>query len=239
MKAKFNKTQLEQVKPALRRICKKDVGVNYHAFYPHCSGAAHSKILVLVYPTFLRLVITSANLMAIDTELGDNHWYIHDVPKRKKALSNMPAGFEAEFLAHLTALAAPYDFLDTIRGAFDFSSVRVSLVTSVPGTHAGEDKAELHGLLRLRKIIKDWKLGLPKRLENGEVTVEVCAASIGGLTNTWLDVFVDCAIGRKYINVDENADTPTDLRIVYPDKGDVERCHSDSKRVGGRFSQFS
>lgn len=234
MKAKFNKTQLEQVKPALRRIYKKDVGINYHAFYPHCSGAAHSKILVLVYPTFLRLVITSANLMAIDTELGDNHWYIHDVPKRKKTLGSLPSGFEAELLSHLTALDAPYDFLDSVRGNYDYTTVKVSLVTSVPGTHAGEGKAEQHGLLRLRKIVKDWKLGLPTRLENSEVTVEVCAASIGGLHNTWLDVFVDCAIGRKYINVDENADTPTDLRIVYPDKGDVERCHGDSKRVSRR-----
>ncbi|KAK8033925.1 tyrosyl-DNA phosphodiesterase-domain-containing protein [Apiospora marii] len=50
-------------------------------FYAWAPGSAHSKLLLLVYPTFLRVVITSCNLMDIDTVFGDNHWYIHDVPR--------------------------------------------------------------------------------------------------------------------------------------------------------------
>ncbi|KAJ7831482.1 hypothetical protein B0H13DRAFT_2431596 [Mycena leptocephala] len=50
---------------------------NFHAFYPKLnSGCAHSKIMLLVYPDFMRVVIASANLMQCDTVYGDNHWYI-------------------------------------------------------------------------------------------------------------------------------------------------------------------
>jgi tyrosyl-DNA phosphodiesterase-1 len=57
-------------------LCEKmnHAGENFHIFFPQCQGCAHSKILLLIYPTFLRLVITSCNLMNIDTMYGDNHW---------------------------------------------------------------------------------------------------------------------------------------------------------------------
>lgn len=50
------------------------LGENFHPFFPRCPGCAHSKILLLVYPTYLRLVITSCNFMNIDFREGDNHW---------------------------------------------------------------------------------------------------------------------------------------------------------------------
>ncbi|KAJ7605808.1 hypothetical protein FB45DRAFT_1140836 [Roridomyces roridus] len=56
-------------------------GANLHMFHPEMasSGCAHSKILILVYPGFMRLVVTSANLLNSDTEYGDNHYYIQGI----------------------------------------------------------------------------------------------------------------------------------------------------------------
>lgn len=69
--AKISKHDIEdKIGPRLQALYKSMYGQNYHAFYPVTLGLAHSKFLVLVYPTFLRIVITSANMMDGDTVLG-------------------------------------------------------------------------------------------------------------------------------------------------------------------------
>lgn len=139
---------------------------------------------------------------------------------------------------HLKALNTPLDFVESIRGRFDYSSVRVSLVTSIPGTHAGAS-ADKHGLLRLRTIVKDLGHKLPKLQDQGKAEVEVCMASIGKLTALWLDNFVDCALGRKRLELpkeDEDVEVPN-IRIVYPTVQDVRRCHEESQRVSRRASE--
>lgn len=232
VKGKPNTKQYEQLKPILRQRYKEDYGSNYHAFYGVAPGSAHSKLMALVYPAHLRIVISSCNWMDIDTVLGDNHFYIHDLPRRAKASVGMVSGFEADFLAHLTALSTPDAFLDSIRGVYDWSSVKVSLVTSTPGTHSGVT-AESVGLLRLRKVIKDLDLKLPKLESEGKASLEVCAASIGNLNAKWLDGFFDCAMGRKKLNpgaADDECDVPK-LKIVYPCVGDVKRAHVESQLV--------
>lgn len=72
-KEKMSNKQLQIIAPVLRQLYQIQYGKNYHAFYAWSPGSSHSKILILVYPDFLRLVITSCNMMNIDTVLGDNH----------------------------------------------------------------------------------------------------------------------------------------------------------------------
>lgn len=219
---KLTKKQLEDIRPILRRNCHERYGKNCHAFYAWGSGSCHSKILVLVYKTFLRLIITSCNMMDVDTELNDNHWYIHDIPKLP-ALKSSTSDFESELLAHLQALGTPQEFIDSIQGQYDYSAVRVQLVTSVPGVHSGA-KAERHGLLRLRRVIMDFGLKLARAKSKEELRLEVCAASIGNLNAKWLDGFFDCAIGRGFVEVPEPADNcevPKELKIFYPTTEDV------------------
>lgn len=217
---KLSKKQLESIGPTLRQLCHEQFGKNYHAFYAWSSGSCHSKILALVYPNFLRVVITSCNMMDVDTELNDNHWYIHDLPKLP-ARKDPSSDFETGLLAHLQALGTPQEFVDSIQGQYDYSTVKVKLVTSVPGVHSGA-KADNHGLLRLRKIVKDLAPDLAKAKANKELRLEVCAASIGQLNAKWLDGFFDCAIGRKHIEVPEaDCAVPSELKVFYPTSEDV------------------
>lgn len=218
---KLTKKQLETIGPTLQQLHHRRYGKNCHAFYAWASGSSHSKILVLVYPNFLRIVITSCNMMDIDTELSDNHWYIHDLPKLPRRSTKAVTDFEAGFLAHLQALGTPQDFIVSIQGMYDYSSVRVHLITSVPGVQSGV-KAENHGLLRLRRVVKDLDLRLAKRKAKNELRLEVCAASIGNLSATWLDAFFDCAMGRNFIEIPEpGCDVPKELRLFYPTTEDV------------------
>lgn len=218
---KLTKKQLENLSPSLRELYHQRYGKNCHAFCAWASGSSHSKILVLMYPTFLRVVITSCNMMAVDTELNDNHWYIHDLPKLPSLNTKEVTDFEAGLIAHLQSLGTPPEFIDSIQGMYDYTTVKVHLVTSIPGVHSGA-KAENHGLLRLRHVVKQLGLNLARKKSMDELRLEVCAASIGNLSAKWLDGFLDCGIGRNFIEVPESdCDVPKELKVFYPTTEDV------------------
>ncbi|TVY42889.1 Tyrosyl-DNA phosphodiesterase [Lachnellula occidentalis] len=223
----LSKKQLQSITSNLREMYRRMHGNNYHAFYAWSSASSHSKILVLVYPGFLRIVITSCNMMNIDTILGDNHYYIHDLPKLSSQATTEPSSFETGLLAHLQALSTPDIFLDSIRGMYDYSSVKVHLVTSVPAVCGGL-KAENHGLLRLRRVIRDLDLNLPGK-ESGALRLEVCAASIGNLSAKWLCNFNDCALGKELIEVAGEDSVVPDLKLFYPSVRDVKEAHESAQ----------
>ncbi|KAE9366087.1 phospholipase D/nuclease [Stipitochalara longipes BDJ] len=230
---KLSNKQLQSIVSNLRRVYSEQYGKNYHAFYAWSPGSSHSKILVLVYPDFLRLVITSCNMMDIDTILGDNHWYIHDLPKLPSRATSGPSSFETGFLAHMQALGTPDDFLDTIRGMYDFSTVKVHLITSVPGVCSGI-KAEKHGLLRLRRVVHDLDLSLSDK-DSGDLGLEICAASIGKLNAKWLNGFYDCALGKETIEVAGDNCTVPDLKLFYPSVGDVKKAHESAQEAASNI----
>lgn len=146
-------------------------------------------------------------------------------------IADIPMLLSSYFItvSHLQALDVPDAFLDSIRGVYDYSSVTVSLVTSVPGTYSGE-RASHHGLLRLWKVAKALELKLPNRFMDDELDIEVCTASIGNLNAKWLDAFVDCVLGRKKLELQDEPDVPR-MTFVYPTASDVKRCHVDSQGV--------
>jgi hypothetical protein len=239
-KEKLSRKELQTITPVLHQLYRERYGRNYHSFYAWSSGSSHTKMLVLVYPDFLRLVITSCNMMNIDTLLGDNHWYIHDMPKLSSRAKSEPSSFEADLLAHLQALGTPDIFLDSIRGMYDYSKIKVHLVTSVPGVCTGV-KAEKHGLLRLRRVILGLALSLPKK-KSSELRLEVCAASIGNLSAKWLSGFYDCALGKDPIKIAaENCAVP-DLRLFYPSVGDVKKADPSAQDAAsnvGIWTEFT
>ncbi|KAI0427476.1 tyrosyl-DNA phosphodiesterase I [Xylaria sp. FL1042] len=221
---KVSRKQLDSLRPALQQLHNQKYGQNIHTFYAWGSRSCHSKILLLVYPTFLRIVITSCNMMSIDTDLGDNHWYIHDIAKRPSPLARSPTGFEADLLSHMEALGTPKPFLDSIRGIYDYSMVKVHLITSVPGTCSGA-KAEQHGLLRLRRIVKQLDLNLSEKDSAEELRLEICTASVGKINAKWLNGFYDCALGKSTLEThDEAHAVPKQLKLFYPPMRDVRNA---------------
>jgi hypothetical protein len=170
-------------------------------------------------------------MMDTDTELGDNHWYIHDVPKRSSTSTRSPTGFEADILSHMEALGAPEVFLDSIRGEYDYSTIKVHLITSVPGTHSGT-KAEQHGLLRLRQTIKHMDLKLPGKDSSGDLQLEVCTASIGNLTAKWLNGFHDCALGKDTLGLHDGAHGVPKIKLFFPTVQNVKKDADEQSRLG-------
>ncbi|KAK9897498.1 phospholipase D/nuclease [Cystobasidium minutum MCA 4210] len=232
-KSKISSKQLDKLRAPMNDVYRQIYGENFHPFFPRCQGCAHSKILLLIYPTYLRLVITSCNLMNIDLCEGDNHWYIHDVPRyaSNKALAPNTA-FEKLLTVHLRDLSVPSSFFDFhFSGRFDFSSVKVHLVTSRPGISSGL-LAESNGLLRLRKIVSELE-ERSEMIKNG-VSLEYCSGSIGHLSDKWLKEFYDCAIGRKLVSLAKlDCDIPP-IEVVFPTYTDVEECDDLARTVASK-----
>ncbi|KAF7366991.1 Phospholipase D/nuclease [Mycena sanguinolenta] len=160
-------------------------GSNFNAFYPPemKSGCAHSKLMVLVYPDFLRVVITSANLMQTDVVLGDNTWYIQDFPRLAEGIKYEETSFEQDLRIHVEELGCPNNFVDTYMkpGRFDFSAAKVHLVTSRPGSFSGEE-ANWYGQLRLRDVVRREILAsYSKDNSPPKMAFEVCVDSVGHL----------------------------------------------------------
>ncbi|KAI1340298.1 tyrosyl-DNA phosphodiesterase-domain-containing protein [Xylariaceae sp. FL0016] len=225
---KISRKELDSMRPALRQLYSQKYGSNFHVFHAWSPGCAHSKMLMLVYSNFMRIVITSCNMLLMDTDLNDNHWYIHDVPKLPKRSNATPYGFETDLLCHAEALGVPAEFLDTVRGVYDYSSVKVHLVTSVPGTHSGA-KAERHGLLRLRHLVKKLDVDLLEQEKNGELNLEVCTASVGRLTAKWLNGFYDCALGTEAIAAMNDGCAVPGIKLFYPTRKDVQDADESAK----------
>ncbi|KAF7343157.1 Phospholipase D/nuclease [Mycena venus] len=224
------KPKLKRPKPAdfdrvvecAKKGYREQYGDNFHAFYPKLhSGCAHSKIMLLVYPDFMRVVITSANLMQCDTVHGDNHWYIQDFPRLSDGAAYTETPFEKRLRKHISELECPPDFIQQYlkAGVFDFSAAKVRLVTSKPGSFSG-DQADEYGQLRLRKVVRNI---LKKRYGKDKdkvppMTFEICVGSVGHLENEGVvRNFLESCAG----NLQESIEGEPALKMIFPTTPDV------------------
>lgn len=135
--------------------------------------------------------------------------------------------FEAQLLHHICQLACPESFIESIRGKFDYSRVRVRLITTQPGSYSQGNYSHLFGLLRLTRVIR--KLGLQRQL----IHLESCSGSVGRLNPEWLHRFYNATIGRRNKASHVFPEELPSIEVIYPTKADVQkstfgeqvRCH--------------
>ncbi|KAJ7023575.1 tyrosyl-DNA phosphodiesterase-domain-containing protein [Mycena alexandri] len=223
--------EFERVVKCAQKGYRKMYGENFHAFYPFMrNGCAHTKMMVLVYPDFLRVVITSANLMTLDVVLGDNTWFIQDFPRIPPPADDdetrpkyVETKFERQLKRHIEQLGCPEDFLTRYLkpGKFDFSGVKVYLVTSVPGSYSGSQGTE-YGQLALRRIVRNKILRYYKDDKVPRMSFEVCTGSVGHLENE--DVvknFLESCAGNRQ----ESIEGKPELKLVFPTLRDVQKSN--------------
>jgi len=214
---KLNKESFNKLQPLLASYYANEYGPNYRAFYAKCGGCAHSKVMALEYPNFLRIVITSANMLSEDYELGDNSWYIHDLPRRETRAA-AECDFERRFFDHFLVLGGPEAHITRLRRTFDFSKVLVHLVTSEP--RMSPARGDLINLDRLKEVTKD--LGaLPNN-----TSLEICTGSVGNLQPGWLSGFFGACTGGTADVADPG------VTVVFPTRGDAARWKYGTGVVG-------
>ncbi|KAI1120965.1 phospholipase D/nuclease [Nemania abortiva] len=201
--------------PILQRLHEKKHGKNPIICYT-LSASQNSNILLLKYTYFLRIVITSC--MNVDTEEGDNHWYIHDLPNRWFGDLRYEEVFERQFFRHIAEIV-PQVFMSMTEDSYDFSAVKVRLVTAVCGSPTLQSD---YGLLYLRKYIEYMDLGLPKLDKSSKLRLEVCTARVGDMRLNmplkWLNCFYDCALGKATFEVENLNTTLPRITLYYPTK---------------------
>lgn len=177
-------------------------------------GVMHSKIMLLFYDQWLRLVISSANLMDYDYELVQNIVFVQDFPKSRTGplpatsyAQASPVGpFRKELDHILRLLKLPTDFyIDN----YNFSTVEVKLVYSTPGiTSIGPATT---GLTMLSRQIHHSLPG-----GDDSAFVEALGSSLGVLDNGWLSDFWTCCQGRLPAVISPERDRLNNFRIIFP-----------------------
>lgn len=117
-------------------------------YLPLPYGTCHGKIMLIKYPSFLRLVVSTANLLSIDYENKTQGIWTQDFPLKinSENMENSPASTDTSSLSPVASdfKETLFDYIKRLEldasflHNYDFKDVKVVLITSVPGYHSGK-----------------------------------------------------------------------------------------------------
>jgi hypothetical protein len=112
-------------------------------------GCMHIKLMILWFGAYVRIVVTSANLIEADWTVIDNVVYYQDFRKTSDAVD---CPFKSELQQLLSAMGVPDSLVDQL-DMFDFRPALGMLVASRPGTFNGG-----YGMDKLASIVSEMDL---------------------------------------------------------------------------------
>lgn len=194
-------------------------------------GCMHSKLMLLGHPSYLRIVVTTANLVPYDwgeTGVMENMVFLIDLPRlpathAEKPLNQMTS-FEIELINFLEAMGLDEKIVQSIH-QFDFSRTKdLAFVHSIGGVHVGPDGPwRRTGFCGLGMAIQE--LGLANQ-DGSTVAVDYVSSSMGTMGMGFLQTFYMAAQGDvglteycwRRVDFRDWMRTKTDqnLRVYYP-----------------------
>ncbi|UKZ68770.1 uncharacterized protein TrAtP1_009791 [Trichoderma atroviride] len=173
---------------AQKTLMQGNVPANIKFCFPpmHGVGAMHSKLQLLKYPSHLRVVIPTGNLMPYDwgeTGVMENMVFLIDLPRldhpvsthASAARSHAPTRFYTELVYFLQATGVGEKMVASLAN-YDFSrTADLAFVHTIPGSHSAKN-AERIGYVGLAASVAD--LGLASV---DPVDVDLVCASLGAL----------------------------------------------------------
>ncbi|KAJ2313273.1 hypothetical protein H4S02_001907 [Coemansia sp. RSA 2611] len=149
----------------------------------------HSKLMLLFYPTYVRFVASSANLIDVDWSELQNMVFMQDMPLNTNR-TFAETVFGTMLGQALRDLSVPEPVVEQLRHV-DMSRVTVRVVTSVPSLRGGaRAHAQAYGLARLAQVARE--LG---RMDPLSTDVYCYGSSLGPLTTQYLWDFYSSALG--------------------------------------------
>ncbi|KAF5619423.1 Tyrosyl-DNA phosphodiesterase 1 [Fusarium tjaetaba] len=107
----------------------------------HGPGAMHSKLQLLKYPDYLRVVVPTANLVPYDwgeTGVMENMVFLIDLPRLKDPANYRQSTFSTELGRFLSAAGVGEGMVSSLAN-YDFSQTKhLGFVYSIPGGHQGD-----------------------------------------------------------------------------------------------------
>ena len=155
-------------------------------------GTMHAKLMLLRFDSFLRVVITSANVTEFDwCDIGQTIW-IFDAKQKSAITPQSDFGTRlVDFVGHLLSEASPENkqlWLSDVLPLFNFNTSFATLIVSVPGLWGG-DQLNDFGQMRLKSVLVSHGLS-----ENKSVHVKV--SSLGLCPDNWMKEF-EASLGLK------------------------------------------
>ena len=185
----------------------EQISKNYTVIFPKMReswGKFHPKLYLLKFPTSLRVVVTSANLMKHDwSEIGQTIWF------QDFQMGSASGDFHTS-LASFTAEMIPNSHFSLQRdlnidlNAYDFSTVKVALLASIPGRYRDISS---YGLGRMHSLVK--------ATGNHYSHATFQFSSISGLSASFL----------KQVKASFTDNENCELGLIYPTVDRVRRCH--------------
>ncbi|KAI1431601.1 tyrosyl-DNA phosphodiesterase-domain-containing protein [Xylaria sp. CBS 124048] len=199
------------------------------------TGNMHSKLQLLKFPNYLRLVIPTGNLVPYDwgeTGVMENMVFLIDLPAKKEASKPLTA-FGQELCYFLEACGLDEGLVGSL-SKYDFSETeRYRFIHTIGQTHVGE-AWQRTGYCGLGRAVKS--LGLAT---SSEVQLDFVAASLGSLNTSLITAIYNAAQGddglkeyerrsggggkKKTAQKTELSYNPDNFRIYFPSHDTVRR----------------
>ncbi|KAJ3705221.1 hypothetical protein LUZ61_008926 [Rhynchospora tenuis] len=203
---------------------------------PISYGTHHSKAMFLVYPTGVRIIVHTANLIHVDWNNKTQGLWMQDFPWKDASILSNRSPFENDLVDYLYALKLPELQVNlpsignvSINAAFfrmfDYSSAKVRLVASVPGYHTGSSLKKW-GHMKLRSLLEECKFS--KEFCKSPLIYQF--SSLGSLDEKWLNEFGSSLSAGK--TDDESHLGIGKPSIIFPTVEDV-RCSLEGYAAGG------
>ncbi|ORY90626.1 tyrosyl-DNA phosphodiesterase-domain-containing protein [Leucosporidium creatinivorum] len=213
----------------------------------------HTKMIVLYFKTFVRIIIPTANAMDYDWAIIDNAFYVHDFPLRRDVAmaaadprdNPTHTQFSSEFLEVMHTLGVPKRFVSLYK-KWDYSSSKViRLIATVQGTwHGWNEIKKGGGLPGLATQVRSMGFS-----EGGKWQIEATGSSVGTLTSNWLAQMMGACEGfhpKKYFRKGNSApphlpqrpaSVPTQLpiKIAFPTLDEINGSWSGQNHGGTIF----
>ncbi|RDB17512.1 Tyrosyl-DNA phosphodiesterase 1 [Hypsizygus marmoreus] len=223
-------------------------------------GCMHMKFMLLFYKTGrLRVVISTANLIAYDYRDMENTVWLQDLPLRSKPIPHDPKASE-DFPSILQAMLyainvgpalktmfndnhpnLPLKRIEELRMLWDWSNVKVHLMPSIAGRHEGWPSVVKTGHPRLMKIVRNMGMRAARGDRAKGLVLECQGSSLGIYTTQWLNEFHWSARGES---AEDWLDDPRKKRerlpyppvkIIYPTKLTVQQTKLGEQGGGTIF----
>ncbi|PKI84227.1 hypothetical protein MVES1_001830 [Malassezia vespertilionis] len=221
---------------------------------PHARALQHSKLLLLFYKSYLRVVISTGNLTQLDWSRYENVFYIQDFPTPDHAPSLAPPGpkasggaFRTELEHVLASLSVPaHHPARRTLAHYSFACAAAHIVATQPLSPVlqGWDDMERVGLARLSHVVRMLMPPLDT------ATLEAQGSSLGIYDRRWLEQFymVASGINPKHVLPLDKSSGPSPafvqrfgdrpwppMQILFPTQSYVQHTSVEGASGGGCF----
>ncbi|BBN01781.1 tyrosyl-DNA phosphodiesterase 1 [Marchantia polymorpha subsp. ruderalis] len=209
--------------------------VLYQPPLPISFGTHHSKAMLLLYETGLRVVVHTANLIHADWNNKTQGLWMQDFPRKTSLTHRVSSGFEEDLVEYLTHLkwegyttslpsTGPIKVNAQFFRTFDFSSATVRLVASVPGYHRDRDISKF-GHMKMLQLLKD------ERFDSDFVRSPLVFqfSSLGSINEQWIDEMRSSMSAGKTTSGDDLG--IGEVSFVWPTVEDI-RCSLEGYAAG-------